>query len=281
MKIDLSDKYISNYDRRVIESLLSRRNNLLNDDLKQMWYLIDLVWDDYGCDNKNIDINKVKKFYSHPVWLLNGLFIEQDTISMLHRHIVSDWVINNKLMKIMDYGGGFGTLSRLIGKKDRSINIDIYEPYPSEHSINKMKNYANINMVSKFSSNYDCLISMDVLEHVQNPLRYLHRMINNVKINGYVVIAAPFYPIIKCHLPENFHFRHTFNFFTKIMGLEFVGYLPKTPVRVYKRKHNVDVDWKKIRMLEALSSYSYYFFEVGKYILRPVWFKFKKDNEVF
>jgi len=39
---------------------------------------MDLVWDDYGCDNKNLNWENIGKFYSHPVWLLNGLFIETD-----------------------------------------------------------------------------------------------------------------------------------------------------------------------------------------------------------
>jgi len=34
---------------------------------------MDLIWDDYECDNKKLDWEKIGKFYSHPVWLLNGL----------------------------------------------------------------------------------------------------------------------------------------------------------------------------------------------------------------
>lgn len=85
---------------------------------------MDLVWEDLGCDNKHLNWEKISKFYSHPVWLLNGLFIEQHTVSMKHRHAISDWIIAKNFKKILDYGGGFGTLARLIAQKN-SIE-DIY-----------------------------------------------------------------------------------------------------------------------------------------------------------
>jgi hypothetical protein len=40
---------------------------------------IDRVWDSYGLDNrKNVSDQEIGSFYSHPVWILNGLFAEVD-----------------------------------------------------------------------------------------------------------------------------------------------------------------------------------------------------------
>lgn len=88
------------------------------DDLRNIWQLMDIVWDEYGCCSKELNLNEIDKFYAHPVWLLNGLFIEQHPLSMQHRNAISDWIVDDPSIKnILDYGGGFGTLARLIALK--------------------------------------------------------------------------------------------------------------------------------------------------------------------
>ena len=192
-------------DLKAIELLLSRlpHNPPVQEDI---WQLMDNVWDEIGCDNNNYDRDKVAQFYNHPVWLLNGLFIEQDDVSMQHRRAVSDWIVKKNLNRILDYGGGFGTLARIIAGKDSTISIDIYEPYPNEFAISRNSNYANIHFVSSLDKNYDCIVSIDVLEHVPDPLQVLATMIETVEEDGYLIIANNFYPLIKCHLPARFIF---------------------------------------------------------------------------
>ena len=80
-------------------------------------------------ENINLD------FYSHPVWLLNGLFIEQHSLSLQHRVAISDWVVEQGFDTVIDYGGGFGTIAKLIATKRPSCKIHIYEPHPSEFTI--------------------------------------------------------------------------------------------------------------------------------------------------
>lgn len=134
MNINLSDDNLSQYEIIEINNLLTRQKAGLSD-LEQMWYLMDLIWDDMGCDNEQLNWETIGKFYSHPVWLLNGLFIEQHELSMQHRNSISDWVANNKFQNVVDYGGGFGTLARLIAKKDSAMNVNIYEPHPSDFGV--------------------------------------------------------------------------------------------------------------------------------------------------
>ena len=55
MKIVLEDKYLTKLEKNDINKLLKRENINISDNLEQMWYMIDLVWDDYGCDNKNLN----------------------------------------------------------------------------------------------------------------------------------------------------------------------------------------------------------------------------------
>jgi len=217
MKINLENQDLTLYEKDEINKLIKRKNTLLTDDLEQMWYLIDLVWDDYGCDNKNLNWEVIGKFYSHPVWILNCLFVEKDKVSRGHKEALSSWISNQKFDNVLDYGGGSGSLSIIISKKKSDFLISIYEPYPNDFGIRRISKFNNISFVKNLKDDYyDCLISTDVLEHVESPLKDLYQMIKSVKHNGFLVIGCPFYPMIKCHLPRNFHLRFTFNIFASL-----------------------------------------------------------------
>jgi 2-polyprenyl-6-hydroxyphenyl methylase/3-demethylubiquinone-9 3-methyltransferase len=63
-------------DYQVIREML---DTLPNSDisLQEIWQLMDKVWDDIGCNNNDLAQEKITAFYKHPIWLLNGFFIEQ------------------------------------------------------------------------------------------------------------------------------------------------------------------------------------------------------------
>ncbi|MBT4732314.1 methyltransferase domain-containing protein [Candidatus Woesearchaeota archaeon] len=269
MNIVLTDKNLIPLEKEEIERLLKREKENL-DDLEQMWHLMDLVWDDYNCDNKNLNWENMGKFYSHSVWLLNGLFIEQHEVSMGHRHAISDWIVKNGFNNVVDYAGGFGTLARLVAEKNHNIKMNVYEPHPSEFGLKRAEEFENINIIAKLESNYDCLMSTDVLEHVPDPLNDFSKMIKSVKIGGYLVIANCFYPFIKCHLPQDFHLRYSFNYFAKMMGLEVVGILEGSHATVFKKVENKEQNWGKIRIYEALSKIYFSIVETLKPMLRPI-----------
>ena len=63
MHIELTDKNLLELETKEIEKLLERGNKDLKTDLEQMWYLMDLVWDDFKCDNKNLNWENIGKFY--------------------------------------------------------------------------------------------------------------------------------------------------------------------------------------------------------------------------
>ena len=270
MEINLLDKNLTPIEKEEIEKLLKREDKNIPNDLEQMWHLIDLVWDDHKCDNKNLNWDSIGKFYSHPVWLLNGLFIEQHEVSMGHRHAISDWIVENDFKNVVDYGGGFGTLARLVADKDQKIQMNIYEPHPSKFGIKRAAEFENINIIDKLESNYDCLMSTDVLEHVLDPLNDFAEMIQSVKVGGYLVVANCFLPVIKCHLPQDFHFRYSFNQFAKMMGLEVVGILEGSHATIFKKVKEVESNWFKIRFYEKLSKVLFPIIEVSKPILRPI-----------
>lgn len=270
MEVELTSKDLTVNEKLAIESLMEKKGSADRDDLKHMWYLMDLVWDDYGCNSKKLNWDKVGQFYSHPVWLLNGLFIEQDDVSMGHRHAISDWVVQNDFTSVVDYGGGFGTLAKLIAGKDDQIKIDIYEPYPSDFGLKRINGYTNIDFTDVLKNEYQCLLSTDVLEHVEDPLSVFSTMINSVRTGGYLVIANCFYPVIKCHLPRNFHFRFTFDLFAKLMGLERLGQLNGSHATIYKKGAQKVINWGLVRKAEVLSKFTFPLIQFAVSILRPI-----------
>lgn len=253
MNIDLEDKNLTKFEKTEIKALLDRQDVNIQDGLKQMWHLLDLVWDDYGCDNKSLNWEKISKFYNHPVWILNGLFIEQHDVSMAYRLAIASWVIGNNFNNVIDYGGGFGTLARLIAKRDHNINVHIYEPHPSKFGMKRLAEYQNIHITNKIGAGFDCLISTDVLEHVPDPLQHFAEMINSVKLGGYLILANCFDEVIKCHLPSTFHLKYTFEFFAKIMGLRLIEKLEEGYVQIYKLEIIIEHDWSKIEAYEIMS----------------------------
>lgn len=270
MEIDLTDKNLSHFEKNEIENLLARENKAISSDLNQMWYLMDLIWDDFGCDNKKLNWDHIDKFYKHPVWLLNGLFIEEDPVSTGHRRAITDWVTAKGCNNVVDYGGGFGTLARMIAGENPGIRVTIYEPHPSQFAIDRSMELENIKLTGTLQSGYDCLISTDVLEHVPDPLQNFSDMIGSVKDGGYLIIANAFFPMIKCHLPQTFHFRHSFNLFARLMGLEVMGKLAGSHATIYRKVGSKKVNWPAIRFLEQLSRVLSPVFDFSKPAIRSI-----------
>ena len=100
---------------------------------------------------------------------------------------------------------------------------------------------------------YGCIISIDVLEHVSDPLKLFAEMVGFTKDNGCLVIAHNFYPIIKCHLPSTFHLRHTFEMFAWMMGLNVIGRCGDSHAKIYQKSGKSPINWKKIKTFELFT----------------------------
>lgn len=257
-----------------ISRLLSQYTENNAPSLEQLWKIMDTVWDELGCDNQNFDIDKINNFYQHPVWTLTGLFIEQDKDSLNNRQSICNWIkhYHNDIKTVIDYGAGMATLAKILASNLPNLSINLYEPYPSQIVLARLISYHNIHFVKQLKGDlYDCLISTDVLEHVPDPLFLLSEMINQVKPNGYLIIANCFYPVIKCHLPCTFHLRYTFNIFTRFMGLKRLETL-NNHIYIYQKCKMVTPNWQFLRFLEKLSRILYQFLE----IIRGIYHQIKK-----
>ena len=255
-----------------ISKLLSQHTKNSSPSLEEMWEMMDAVWDELSCDNQNIDNEKINKFYQHPVWTLTGFFIEQDEPSLVNRQSICGWIKqhDSEIKTVIDYGAGMATLAQMLANSISSLSIDLYEPYPSKIVLARLISYDSIHFVNQLKGDlYDCLISTDVLEHVVDPLSLLSEMIDQVKPNGYMIIANCFYPVIKCHLPCTFHLRYTFNIFTQLMGLKKLNTL-NDHIHVYQKCKIVTPYWPSIRFLEKGSKILYQFLEIIRSIYHQI-----------
>jgi 2-polyprenyl-6-hydroxyphenyl methylase/3-demethylubiquinone-9 3-methyltransferase len=112
---------------------------------------------------------------------------------------------------VLDFGGGFGTLARMVADSNPTCFVDIWDPFPLRHGMEVCRPYPNIRFVSSPPDNsYDALVCTDVVGHVHDPLSLLSKMVNKVRLGGTLVIYNCFFRVIQCHLPNTFHFRYTF-----------------------------------------------------------------------
>ena len=187
--------------------------------LEQVWDLMDKCWDSLNCDPLIMD-DRISAFYAHPVWLLNGLFIEQHLQSQIYREDFTRWIVAQGPQRIAELGGGFGTLARMVGSKLPKSTIEIIEPHPTLIAIARAEKTPNVRFRPEINGVYDVLVATDVFEHVEDPLQLLFNTAQHLHINGRYLIANCFYPVISCHLPQTFHFRYSWDTALAAMGLE-------------------------------------------------------------
>jgi 2-polyprenyl-6-hydroxyphenyl methylase/3-demethylubiquinone-9 3-methyltransferase len=155
---------------------------------------------------------------------------------------------------IADYGGGFGELALAITSKNSITQVTIIEPYPSDICIQRIQGRNNIKLKDILLSDFDAIVAQDVLEHVEDPLGLAIHLVDNVKQDGLVIFANCFHPVVKCHLPKTFHFRHTFPWVMNALGLKFIGRIEGAQhAQVFKKVHNTDL--VSARRAELVSKY--------------------------
>lgn len=210
-------QHLSREERDYLTEVFQRFNGYPN--LEQIWTLMDEQWVEMGCDPLNMD-ERVISFYRHPVWILNGLFIEQHAQSLENRQMFTNWVAEQKPARIVDFGGGFGELARLVGLALPDSQIEVVEPHPHPSAIAITDIRPNVRFVPELNGEYDMIIATDVFEHVPDPIRLAAETAAYLKVGGQYLMANCFQPVILCHLPQTFHFHHSWPFVLQSMGLE-------------------------------------------------------------
>jgi 2-polyprenyl-3-methyl-5-hydroxy-6-metoxy-1,4-benzoquinol methylase len=212
--------------------------------LADLWAETDRVWDSFGLDDrKPFENQPVAEFYSHPVWIVNGLFSAADPESLRHRAAIAQYAVRKlNVSSVADYGGGLGELARQIAiASEDAVRVDIIEPHPSKWGIEMAAAHPNVMFRSSFCDQYDLVVAQDVLEHTEDPIAVALSLIEATRFGRHLIFANCFYPVIKCHLPATFYLRHTFRFVMNAAGLDYVGRIAGAPhAQCYRRTKQID-----------------------------------------
>ncbi len=143
--------------------------------------------------------------------------------SLLGEHLYTffkDKNFNNKSLKILDFGGGDGSIGKYLSdilkiRKDISAcAIDVFDVYECEKKLEGVTYLTNENEIEL--NKYDIIIASAVLEHLNDPLSKLHLLFNSLKINGYFYARTPY------RLPLRFLIRKISG---KKIGMQFPWHL--------------------------------------------------------
>lgn len=195
-----------------------------------VWSELDRVWDDMGLDNRRpLSSQPIGEFYGHPCWIMNGLFSAADPTSRGHRLAIAEFIKQSGAKSIADYGSGFGELSRLVAESDTHCQIKILnvEPFPRQSAIERLSHLPMISWVDSLTNgSVDVIVAQDVLEHVEDPLALAVELCRSARKGGVAIFANAFHPMIKCHLPATFAYRHTFTLAMRTLGCRPQGAVP-------------------------------------------------------
>lgn len=215
---------------------------------------LDRVWNNQNLDNcLAMNDQPIGAYYSHAVWLMNGIYSVCDPVSCSHRIAIAKYLKDSGVKVAVDYGGGFGQLALSIAEEISDAKIDIVEPYPSRVGIERLRSEPRIRIVPNLSvASYEAIVAQDVLEHVEDPIKLASEIATSVQIGGKVIFANCFFPVIQSHLPSTFHLRHTFPSVMEALGLLFVGTVNGVAhAQIFERAGELNLP--KARKVEAIS----------------------------
>lgn len=122
---------------------------------------------------------------------------------------VIDFINNQKPGKILDIGCGFGFLLSAINNDWQKYGTEI-----SKLAAETANNYGNIYIGNLLDTNYkpmsfDIITMYQVIEHLEDPLAYLNKSNELLKIGGKLIISTPdFDSITARRFKENFRLLH-------------------------------------------------------------------------
>lgn len=215
---DVVRENLRDFELEYLEGIFERFGGRFPE-LEEIWMLMDEPWRELNCDVAVMD-DRIGQFYDHPVWLLNGLFIEQHDRSLKNREGFTNWIIRQSPSRVADFGGGFGSLARMIGDASPSASIEVIDPHPHPAGKALAANTPNVKFADELTGEYDIIIATDVFEHVPDPLALVTETAAHLRVGGQYLIANCFRPVILCHLPQSFHFLHSWDQAMSAVGLK-------------------------------------------------------------
>lgn len=228
-------------------------------DLKRLWQLLDQTWDDLSENHQNpSNLSKfLYNYYQHPVWLINAAFSESDRETICDRLAAVRLITHVQPRKILDFGGGIGTVARLccLNLSQAEI-IDVVDITEFRHTVTQyLSDFPKIRILEKPEPTYDAVICTEVLEHLIDPISTAVEINKLLRIGGSFAASWSFFPCIKCHLPQNFHLRRLMPWIIRSLGFGFYGF-ERRGTMVYSFVKHSEITprmLKKARLFELMS----------------------------
>ena len=184
-----------------------------NKDYKYMDMIFQICKDTGMIQLKNIpDLNDVY-IYPHnsaygKVW---------DNLFNLFNELIYKYIKNMKNIKILEIGGGSLKLASKILNEINNYDISEYLVYEKNLST-KNVNDERIKIIDSYvlsetdiPENVDLFIHSHVFEHVWNPVEFINKISNNMKIDGYHCFIIPnLQELFKNKYTNALHFEHNF-----------------------------------------------------------------------
>ena len=234
-------------------------------DKKTKKRLMDSLWDSLYLNGVGSVSERLSLFYQDLIWLYQGISTCLDSELFDSRNNVALFVKKLRSnQRILDYGGGFGTLSLLLENACSDSYIDLYDPYSHAFVDRRLLKSSRISLQTKLGNvPYDLVICSDVLEHSFNPLLNLREITRTLELNGFLIIQNCFYPAIKCHLPSTFYLRYFFRLFASLLGLHYIGRVPRSPgFIIFHKRSNQIMKSHKLVYLEKIAQLLYSYMNV-------------------
>jgi 2-polyprenyl-3-methyl-5-hydroxy-6-metoxy-1,4-benzoquinol methylase len=191
--------------------------------IEELWGILDRVWEDMKVHGGNH--RSLIDYYSHPIWLYNGLMMEVDEVCVRKRYEIVSLAKKFHPQSILDMGGGTGALLKMAHQElptaQRLDLVDISTKLKG-HVSEILRPFGRIRVLDRSAPPYDIVFSTEVMEHLPNPFEALSTISHSLKRGGVLIGTWSFYPMIKAHLPANLCLARFFHRFIPLFGFRFL-----------------------------------------------------------
>lgn len=168
---------------------------------------------------------KIKEYYENNNHFLKPGFISEEQKKRRINQV--NWILSNievvdKIKSVADFGSGSGYFLKVFKDKGfkNLLGLDFSKKMNSIAAKNyKIKFLSGDFLKKKIKKKYDLVTCIQTLEHLLNPVLFIHKAKKTLSKNGYLFIEVPDSEFPKYdQLPEYYTFDHLFHFTEKSLA---------------------------------------------------------------
>ena len=207
--------------------------------------------------------------------------LESISVAENYNKYVADLFFSNidKTENILDFGAGYGLITEKFKKKGYKISaVEI-----NKTALEKLndKNIDSYNLIEKVPKSINCIISLNVLEHIEDDDKYIKKFYNHLPQDGKLILYLPSSNLIWTELDDMVNHKRRYsksgivellnsNSFEieKIFFADFIGWIVLFFLKMFRVK--LDFDKRKIKFYDKFIfrtfKFTDYFFKniIGK-----------------